>query len=206
MTGFLESPGIRFNIVLPPNSNELARSQLQNLTEEDVNKQVISLLILGRFMPLQGFASGTSRSYESAGISTTTEVLSNQLNYWLSQISNDVNIGLNYRAGDELTSDEVEVALSTQLLNDRMTINVNGNYDVRQTNANANQLVGDVEVEYKISPSGKLRVKAFTRANDHLLYEYAPYTQGVGLFYREEFNSFAELFGRYWDRLTRKEQ
>ena len=205
MTGFLESPGIRFNIVLPPNSNELARSQLQNLTEEDVNKQVISLLILGRFMPLQGFASGTSRSYESAGISTTTEVLSNQLNYWLSQISNDVNIGLNYRAGDELTSDEVEVALSTQLLNDRMTINVNGNYDVRQTNANANQLVGDVEVEYKISPSGKLRVKAFTRANDHLLYEYAPYTQGVGLFYREEFNSFAELFGKYWDRLTRKE-
>ncbi|MFO7615997.1 MAG: translocation/assembly module TamB domain-containing protein, partial [Bacteroidales bacterium] len=206
MTGYLESPGFRFNIILPPNSNELARSQLQNLTEEDMNKQVIALLILGRFMPLQGFASGTSRGYESAGISTTTEVLSNQLNYWLSQISNDVDIGLNYRPGDELTSDEVEVALSTQLLNNRMTINVNGNYDVRPVNASANQLVGDVEVEYKIRPSGKLRVKAFTRANDHLLYEYAPYTQGVGLFFREEFDSFAELFGRYWDRLGKKQE
>lgn len=201
MSGYLENPSFDFNIVVPPTSDDIARSQLANLTEEEMNKQIISLLILNRFMPLQGSGSGTSRGYANAGLATTTEVLSNQLNYWLSQISNDFDIGFNYRPGDELTSDEVEVALSKQFFNNRMTLNVNGNYDVRQTNANANQLVGDVEVEYKINPSGKLRLKAFTRANDHLLYEYAPYTQGVGLFYREEFNSFGELFKKYRNKL-----
>jgi len=201
MSGYLENPSFDFNIVVPPTSDDIARSQLANLTEEEMNKQIISLLILNRFMPLQGSGSGTSRGYANAGLATTTEVLSNQLNYWLSQISNDFDIGFNYRPGDELTSDEVEVALSKQFFNNRMTLNVNGNYDVRQTNADANQLVGDVEVEYKINPSGKLRLKAFTRANDHLLYEYAPYTQGVGLFYREEFNSFGELFKKYRNKL-----
>lgn len=201
MSGYLENPSFDFNIVVPPTSDDIARSQLANLTEEEMNKQIISLLILNRFMPLQGSGSGTTRGYATAGLATTTEMLSNQLNYWLSQISNDFDIGFNYRPGDELTSDEVEVALSKQFFNNRMTLNVNGNYDVRQTNANANQLVGDVEVEYKINPSGKLRLKAFTRANDHLLYEYAPYTQGVGLFYREEFNSFSELFRKYRNKL-----
>lgn len=204
MTGYLESPAFDFNIVLPPTSNDIARTQLQNLTKEELNKQVISLLILNRFTPLQGTGSGTARGYENAGLSTTTEVLSNQLNYWLSQISKDFDVGFNYRPGDQLTSDEVEVALSKQFLNNRMTINVNGNVDVRPTTNNTNQLVGDVEVEYKIKQSGKVRVKAFTRANDHLLYEYAPYTQGVGLFYREEFDTFGDLARKYRDKWFRK--
>jgi hypothetical protein len=204
MTGYLERPNFDFNIVLPPTSNDLARTQLQNLTKEEMNKQVISLLILNRFTPLQGTGSGTSRGYENAGLSTTTEVLSNQLNYWLSQISKDVDVGFNYRPGDQLTSDEVEVALSTQFLNNRMTINVNGNYDVRPSISNTSQLVGDVEVEYKIRQSGKVRIKVFTRANDHLLYEYAPYTQGLGLFYREEFDTFGDLSKKYRDKWFRK--
>jgi hypothetical protein len=204
MTGFLETPVLDFNIVLPPTSNDIARTQLQNLTKEELYKQVISLLILNRFTPLQGTGSGTAKGYENVGLSTTTELLSNQLNYWISQISKDFDVGFNYRPGDQLTSDEVEVALSKQFLNNRMTINVNGNYDVRPTTTNTNQLVGDVEVEYKIKQSGKLRVKAFTRANDHLLYEYAPYTQGVGLFFREEFDTFGSLARKYRDKWFRK--
>jgi hypothetical protein len=30
-----------------------------------------------------------------------------------------------------------------------------------------------------------------------LIYEYSPYTQGIGLFFREEFNSIGELFRKY---------
>jgi len=206
MSGYLENPVLDYNIVIPPTSNDIARSQLANLTEEEKMKQVISLLFMSRFTPVQGSSTGTTKGYASAGLATTTEVLSNQLNYWLSQISTDFDIGFNYRPGDELTSDEVEVALSKPFLNNRITLNVNGNYDVRQTTGNASQLVGDVEVEYKIKPSGKIRLKAFTRANDHLLYEYAPYTQGVGVFFREEFDSFGELIRRYRDKISGKER
>lgn len=197
MTGELQNPSLEFDIVLPPNSDDIARSQLANLSQEEMNRQVLSLLILNQFSPLPGISSATPRSFEGAGITTTTEVLSNQLNYLLSQITNDFDIGFNYLPGDELTSDEVAVALRAQLLENRMTINVNGNVDVRSVETDANQLVGDVEVEYKITPSGKLRVKAFTRANDRLLYEYSQYTQGFGIFFREEFDSLGDLLRKY---------
>ena len=66
-------------------------------------------------------------------------------------------------------------------------------------------MVGDVEVEYKIIPSGKVRVKAFNRSNDRLIYEYSPYTQGIGLFFREEFDSLGELYKRYWSKIIGKD-
>jgi hypothetical protein len=169
-----------------------------------MNKQVFALLVLNRFLPLQGYTAGQARGVEAAGLATTTEVLSNQLNYWLSQISKDFDIGFHYRPGDQISSNEVEVALSTQLLNNRMSINMNGNYGIRSRGAETSQLVGDVEIEYKIKPSGKLRVRAFTRANDRLLYEYAPYTQGIGLFYREDFNTFDQLWRKYRTRWFKK--
>ncbi|MCK5821403.1 MAG: translocation/assembly module TamB domain-containing protein, partial [Bacteroidales bacterium] len=199
MNGKLDNPELKFDIVLPPNSDDIARSQLSNLSQDEMNIQIFSLLILNKFSPLPGLSSSAARGYENAGIATTTEVLSNQLNYLLSQINNDFDVGFNYRPGDELTSDEVAVALKAQLLEDRMTINVNGNVDVRSVETDANQLVGDVQVEYKITPSGKILVKAFTRANDRRLYEYSQYTQGFGVFFREEFDSFASLMSKYWN-------
>ena len=96
----------------------------------------------------------------------------------------------------------MEFALSTQLLNDRLSIN--GNVDVT-TNATANStnnIVGDFDVDYKINKSGKLQIKAYNRANDNMIYENSPYTQGVGILYKEEFNSFGELFKNYWHAIT----
>jgi hypothetical protein len=204
MSGFLQMPALDYAIVLPPSSNDIARTQLQNLSREEVSRQVISLLLLNRFTPLQGTGTGSAGRYENAGLATATEVFSNQLNYWLSQITKDFDVGFNYRPGDQLTSDEVEVALSAPFLNNRMNININGNYDVRPSTSNTSQLVGDVEVEYKIKQSGKVRMKAFTRANDHLLYEYAPYSHGVGIFYREEFDTFKDLLQKYREKWFRK--
>ena len=50
-----------------------------------------------------------------------------RLSRWLSKISNNVDIGFSYRPGDNITTDEIELALSTQLLNDRVTLSANGN-------------------------------------------------------------------------------
>ncbi len=98
---------------------------------------------------------------------------------------------VNYRPGDQITSQEVEVALSTQLLNDRIIIS--GNVDVggQETNpsrgiSNNPYIMGDFEVEFKVTDN--VSVLAFNRARDELLFETAPYKQGVGVSYREEFN------------------
>jgi hypothetical protein len=137
---------------------------------------------------------------------TTSELLSNQLSHWLSQISNEWDLGVNYRPGDEVSQDQVEVALSTQLLNDRVIINGNVGNNQQNLETQTNDIVGDFDVEVKLNKSGKLRFKVFNRANDKLIYKESLYTQGVGLFYREEFNTFSELFKKIFNPKKTKEE
>jgi hypothetical protein len=119
-------------------------------------------------------------------------MLSNQLSKWLSQISNDFDIGFNYRPGNEITPQEVEVALSTQLLNDKVVLN--GNVDVggKLSNTKASTISGDFNIDFKLTE--KLRFKVFNRSNNNLFYETAPYTQGFGVFYRRDFDRLMDLF------------
>ncbi|MFH2094524.1 MAG: translocation/assembly module TamB domain-containing protein [Bacteroidota bacterium] len=205
MTGNLLTPDINFNIQIPTGSEE-AGNLIEKMTEDEVNKQVLSLLVLNRFYtpPSLTGANPTDEQRTSAVGVTSSELLSNQLSHWLSQISNDFDVGVKYRPGDELTSDELEVALSTQLLNDRVSIN--GNVGMGGQYSNASGIVGDVVVDVKINKSGKMRVKGFNKANNNIIYEESPYTQGLGLFYREEFDTVGELWRRYWKSKSNKNE
>ena len=203
MTGKLMLPDVKYDIFLP-SSDEATRLILSNAihSSEDLNKQFISLLIQNRFVPYNpgGHSSGSSSGsgYSNAAGVNASEFLSNQLSNWLSQISNDVDVGVNYRSNREMKSDEVQVALSTQLFNDRLTIN--GSVDVA-TNAAAyasDNIVGEFDIDYKITKNGKFRIKTYNHANNDMLYENASYTQGLGVFYKEEFSTFGELMRRYW--------
>ena len=192
----LFKPEIKFSIRLPnsdPEIETLVFSVLDTTNEALVTQQVISLLVLGSF-------SYTGASNISLG-SSSINVLSNQLSSWLSQISKDFDVGLNYKPGDEITSNELEVALSTQLFNDRVIIE--GNLGVIGSSAatqSASNIVGDVDVSFKITDDGRWRVKAYNHSNasstDNVTsYDnYAPYTQGVGISYRKEFDRLADLF------------
>lgn len=194
----LFNPSISFDIALPT-SDESTREMVDRLitTEQEMNRQVFSLLILNRFMPTTTDQYNTALGYGVG--STSSELLSNQLSNWLSQISADFDIGVNYRPGDEISSQELEVALSTQLFDDRVIID--GNVGVAGSHPTSNQrasnIIGDVNVEVKITPEGKFRIKAFNRSNTFdIIHTNAPYTQGVGLFYRKEFDTLMELFSR----------
>ena len=211
LLGELQSPTIVTGIEMPTANPEI-RDYLESATstEEELMKQFLSLLVINNFYSVTGYGiqdMGTMNS-SIAGV-TASELLSNQLSNWLSQISDDFDIGFNYRPGDQVTSQEVEVALSTQLLNDRVIIS--GNVDVggQETNpssgsANNPYIMGDFEVEYKIT--NNISVLAFNRARDELIFETAPYKQGVGVSYREEFNDLKQLMARYKEGLTNRKK
>ncbi|MBW6478363.1 MAG: translocation/assembly module TamB [Bacteroidales bacterium] len=191
----LFNPSVSFDIQLP-GGDESTREMIERIitTEQEMNRQVFSLLILNRFVPPEdGF--NTALGYGMG--STSLELLSNQLSNWLSQISSDFDIGINYRPGDEISSQEIEVAWSTQLFDDRVVIDGNvgvaGNHPAN--NQRASNIIGDVNVEVKITPEGKFRIKAFNRSNTFdVMNSNAPYTQGVGVFYRREFDHLGEIF------------
>lgn len=205
MSNNITNPTINFNVNLPI-ADDKANTQLRSLTEEEMNKQILSLLVLNRFYTPDNLR-GTQLNAENKGSgnavgANSSELLSNQLSHWLSQISNDFDIGVNYRPGDEISSDELEVALSTQILNDR--VNINGNVGVGGNKAsNSSGIVGDVNIDVKINKSGKLRVKGFTKTNDNTVYESTS-VQGIGIFYKEEFNTVGELYRRYLQKFKKK--
>lgn len=192
----LFEPEIKFSIQLPntdPDTQQLVYSVLDTTNEALITQQVISLMVLGSF-------SYTGASNVSLG-SSYLNVISNQLSGWLSQISKDFDIGLNYKPGDKLTSNELEVALSTQLFDDRVIIEGNlGMISNTSSSQAVSNIVGDVDVSFKITDDGRWRLKAFnhsntTSTNNITSYDnYAPYTQGVGISFRREFDKLSEIF------------
>lgn len=195
LTDNLFNPILNFDIKLP-RSDENAKTILNNMvsTDAEMNKQVFSLLLLNKFLPSEYNTTGSSSGGTAAIGNTTSEMLSNQLSNMLSKFSDDFDIGFNYQPGDEVTSQEVALALSTQLFDDRLTIRTNLGVSHQNTGDNNNSLIGDVDVEYKINEEGNTRVHAFNRSNEYdITQQEATYTQGVGVFYQESFSTLPEL-------------
>nr|MDQ3100723.1 translocation/assembly module TamB domain-containing protein [Bacteroidota bacterium] len=208
----LMNPEINFEIRLPT-VDEAVRTQVQSAmsTEDELNRQVFALIVLNRFISSsaqQGETAPEGRGGSVAG-TTTSELLSSQVSNWLSRLSNDFDLGVNYRPGDNITNDELEVAVSTQLFAERLLLSTNlGVAYGQQTTQTSNTLIGDFQVEYLLTRDGKLRLKAFSQSNDRNLNraDQALTTQGAGLAFREEFNYFGEFVQHFLDLFRSEEK
>jgi hypothetical protein len=165
---------------------------------------MISLLVLGTFSFNNAANVGLNTAYYS--------VLTNQLSSMLSRISDDFDIGVNYKPGDQITQEEFDVALSTQLFDDRLTIDGNFGMTYDRSQQSASNIVGDVDIGYKLTEDGQWVLKVFNHSNVNSYYNYnnydkvSPYTQGVGIAFRKEFNKFAELFQRSRPKKEKKKK
>ncbi len=195
----LLNPEIGFAVRLPT-VDEAVRMQVNSVlsTEQEMNRQVFALIVLNRFLQPPTWGGGTSPSAGSNVAGTTgSELLSNQVSNWLSRLSSEVDLGVNYRPGDNITQDELELAVSTQLFDERLLLSTNLGVQYGAAAAqNSNALVGDFQLEYLLPPEGKLRLKAFSVSNDRNLNrtDQSLTTQGAGVAYREEFNTWKEFW------------
>ena len=199
LTDKLMNPEIGFQVRLP-SVDESIKAQVTSAlsTDQEMNRQVFALIVLNRFLQPPVYAgAGTPTTGGNVAGTTTSELLSNQVTNWLSGLSNDFDLGVNYRPGDNITKDEFEVAVSTQLLNERLLLSTNvGVQYGAQAAASSNTLVGDFQLEYLLTDDGKLRAKAFSTTNDRNLNQadQAPTTQGAGVAYRQDFDTVGELW------------
>lgn len=198
LTEELTQPTIRFDINLP-SSDETLRMQVRNLmnTEEMMNRQMVYLLLFGKFYtPDYNRSAPDFASSTSTGISFLTSTLSGQLNNWLSQISNNVSLGVNYRAsgyGSDVAQEyEGEIMFQP---NNRFIIN--GNIGYRDDNLAKNKIIGDLDMEYILTENSKWRLKAYNHTVDRYSLRAAPFIQGVGIMYKENFNNWSDLWKNY---------
>jgi len=197
LTGKLLNPDISFGINLPNAAEDirsLVYSSIDTTNATVMNEQTIYLLVMNQFKPVVG-TSGSGVDVGSTGMS----LLTNQFNSWLSAVSQNVNVNVNYKMATATTAQEFDVGISTQLFDDRLLIdgtfgmNSYNNATVQQSST----IVGDINIQYILTRNRRWRVHAYNRTNTlNILYNNAPYTQGVGLTYQRDFTNFADLFKR----------
>ena len=195
MTGKLASPVLGFDIDLPTVNDEekqLVRSAIS--TDEQMRMQIIYLLGVGKFYTYD-YANTTGQSSSDAMSSLLSSTLSGQLNDILSQALNmsNWNFSSNLSTGQEGWSDlEVEGILSGRLLNNRLLIN--GNFGYRENQLANSNFVGDFNLQWLLTPSGNIRLKAYNMANDRYFAKQTFNTQGFGIIYKRDFNSWRDFF------------
>lgn len=195
VSGDVRRPDLSFDIAFPTLTQDVDRRVRSIISTNDMmNRQIIYLLALNRFYTPDFMNMGQSRNNELVSVASST--LSSQLGNILGQLSDNWNISPNFRSEKGDFSDmEVDLALSSQLLNNRLIFN--GNFGYRDNTVNNNTFIGDFDLEYLLNKSGTIRLKAYNHYNDQNYYiKSALTTQGVGIMLKHDFSRWGDLFKR----------
>ncbi|WP_298237064.1 translocation/assembly module TamB [uncultured Algibacter sp.] len=189
LVGDLEQPDPDFNFEFP-NVNSTIKSELQYRLEsqDDRQNQALYLLSTG------SFSKGLNELNFSG---TIAERLNGIINGIFSSGDSKFNLGLNYEAGqnrpDYRTNDRFGVTLQTQI-SDRVLINGKVGVPVGGADATDTVIAGDVEIDFLLNEEGTLTAKVFNRENSIRNFgEEIGYTQGIGIAYNLDFDTFKEL-------------
>ncbi|MBR1926162.1 MAG: translocation/assembly module TamB domain-containing protein [Bacteroidales bacterium] len=203
ISGKVREPLLSFSIDVPdidPTTKAKVESALN--TEDKVQRQFLSLLISGGFMPEEqsGIVNNTTNLY-----SNLAEIMAGQLNNILQKLDIPLDFGLNYQSS--VTGSNIfDVAVSTQLFNNRVI--VNGNVGNREYgNSSREDVVGDVDIEIKLDKPGQVRLKLFSHsADDYTNFLDNSQRNGVGMTYQKEFSTFPELIRSIFSSRKRRSE
>jgi hypothetical protein len=195
LKGNLFSPEISFGLNFPKLQSE-AGNFTSNLSpvinrikadKEEVNRQVFSLLLMRKFLPptFSQAEAGMNNAGSNALSSAGTDLLSSQLSNWLNKIDPSWKVNVIYKNGTITLPAEYGLMLSKRFINDKLS--VDGSFSSFSSRPNIN-------LEYKVTPKGNIKIKAYTRSSFNQVNTTAlstPITtNGVGVVFTKEFNRF----------------
>ncbi|MDR1951529.1 MAG: translocation/assembly module TamB, partial [Bacteroidales bacterium] len=199
ISGQMEQPTVKFDFQLP-NVDENTRTRFFSLLnredEGELSKQTFSLLLFGGFTPI-----GNNPALEGSGVNPMavfSEMLSNQMSNLLQNLSSriGIDVGVSYKPEDLNISTQTQVSARTQLFDDRIILEGHfGRGGVLRDVSSQQDLTGEVNLEYRAT--NRFSVRAFNRPVDRTIERPdLGYSQGVGIAYRRNFDSFRALFSR----------
>lgn len=186
VTGDMRQPDIKFDLEFPTLTADTYRKVRSIIsTDEMMSRQIIYLLALNRFYTPEYMA--TTHGNELVSVASST--LSSRLGSMLGQLSDNWSIAPAIRSDRGDFSDvEVDVALSSQLLDNRLLFN--GNLGYRDKSLNNNSFIGDFDIRYLLNRAGTIQLKAYNRYNDQNYYlKSALTTQGIGVVFKRDFDN-----------------
>ena len=199
ITGRPSAPAVSFDFDLP-NANEDEKQMVRSMvsTEEEKNMQAVYLLGIGRFYNYNAqYLQGNARQSSTAMNSLISSTLSSQFNQMMSNMVGNSNwsFGANLRTGETGWEElDVEGMLSGRFLNNRLLFN--GNFGYRESVYSNNNFIGDFDVQYLLTPTGTIALKAYNETNDRYFIQSSLTTQGIGIQFKKDFNHWKDLFRR----------
>lgn len=209
ITGELLRPTVAFSLDMPEaqrgavDGQVYSRVQRLNQQEDELNRQVFSLLVLNRFVPAVQSQPGSGLNATSLARSSASQLLSSQLNSLSARYLKgvDLNVNLNsftdYQSGQAADRTVAQVQLQKNLFNERLLVQLGSQVDLEGNRARqqrASDLLGDVSLEYLLNPDGSLHLRAFRRQQFEGVVEGQLVVSGTSLVYSREFNRFSEAF------------
>lgn len=196
----------------------------------ELNRQVFGIIALQQFLPLDNNFNVVSSGVD-AGISTISELVSQQLSLYINDLlegvikevdfisSLEFDFNFNVRDSENQNvntrTSNVRIGSDVKFLNDKLRVYAGANVDIageeqslQNVNANnGNYIGGDFIIEYSLTNDGQLKVKAYNRTESSTILGQSTRT-GIGLSYKKEFNTLQDLIdeakeNRYRNRKTR---
>jgi hypothetical protein len=224
MEGKLLKPNISFDIELPESRNytvgneiiTTVRNKLEIIRQDpgEVNKQVFALLLLNRFIGDNPFnSSSETLSANTFARQSVSKLLTEQLNKLAGDLIEGVDLNFDVISSEDYTSGErrdrtdLNVGLSKQLLNDRLSVSVGSNFELegpQTSNQKANNIAGNVALDYHVSSDGRYLLRAY-RKNDYegIIDGYVIET-GVSFIISVDYNRFRQIFLSKEERAKRR--
>lgn len=198
LTGQLEQPDPTFDLRFPNVSSSI-NSELQYRLDDNESRelQALSVVTSGTFISEVNIS-------QQALTGNLAERASAIVNSLFSDSEGKLKVGINYQSGQRTpelqTDDRLGLTLSTQV-SDRILIN--GKVGVPIGGVTETVIAGDVQIDFLLNDEGTLTAKMFNRENSIRNFgEEIGYTQGLGLSYNVDFDTFKELMQKIFKGRT----
>ncbi|MEP1032092.1 translocation/assembly module TamB domain-containing protein [Ekhidna sp.] len=197
LEGGMLSPQIDFDLQLQnesdaTNENIPELSRIRN-DEQELKRQVISLLFLKRFSPRESFTLSGGGSVGNS----VSEFLSSQVSYLVSQIDENLEVEVNLADLNNDAFNTFQLRFAYTFLNGRLKVTRGGDFGSQDDNNDnvLNDLVGDWSVEYSLTKDGRLRAKVFSNSDQRIQVNENQQNQEIGISLRfvHSFNDLTEL-------------
>lgn len=167
------------------------------MDEQELKRQVFSLIVLRRISPPESF-----NTTGSDVINSVSELFSNQLSNFVSQVDENLEIDVDFSRMDEEEFNTFQLRLSYTFFNGRLRVTRDGTFYSGQDNAyeqNLSTLAGDWMVDYILTPDGKLKIKMYNRTNINPIFntpssQNSSITTGFSISHTQSFNELKELW------------
>ncbi len=199
LSGPMLSPDISFDIdFTDANLNDYqattAISAFQNRIQSDdqeLNRQVLSLIVLNRFQEQGGLTIGGRSPTQNV-----SQLLSNQLSQLVAQLDENLEVNFDLADLDENALSTFRLRLSYTFLDGRLRVTREGEVSKR---LDINSIAGDWTAEYLLTSDGKYKVKVYSRSNYDLAQQAinqtaTNQTRGASISQTTSFNTFREFF------------